>query len=154
MFAGCPLDVWEGNKYTQRGHELEDEAALAYELLTGRETATIGFVTDDDQNYGCSPDRAVGEDGLLEIKCLPKKHISMLLYIEKHGRIPPDYVPQTQGQLFVTGRKWVDLMFYHPILPDQIVRVTPVEALQEAISEQLCVCLAERGRVLNILEGL
>jgi len=79
LYAGRPLDAWEGNKYTERGHEIEHEARLAY-AMRGEPVEEIGFVTDDEGLWGCSPDGLVGEYGMIEIKCLPKKHISVLLY--------------------------------------------------------------------------
>ena len=67
MYAGQPLDTWEGNKYTDRGLEIEDEAVSWYEMMNGIDTEKVGFVTDDDSQYGCSPDRLVGDNGLLEM---------------------------------------------------------------------------------------
>jgi hypothetical protein len=69
---------------------------------------------------GCSPDRLIGDDGLLEIK-VPKggTHISYLLKAD----LDKDYYPQAQGQLLVTGRAWVDMISYHPKMQPQIIRV-------------------------------
>lgn len=152
LYAGKPLNLWEGNGYTERGHELEDEARSSYELLTGSEVEQAGFVTNDIETYGCSPDGLVGDDGLLEIKCLPKKHISMLLYWNKHAKCPPDFIQQVQGQMFITERNWCDLYFYQPDLPDLRIRVEPDAKIVEGLQAQLAACLEERDRVLSILE--
>ncbi len=112
------------NTYTsaamENGKIMEEDAANDYELQTGRETKAIGFVTTDDGLIGCSPDRFVGDDGLVEFKCpMPQTQIEYLLT----GKVDREYWPQLQGQLFVTGRQWVDIMSYNPELPRCIVRV-------------------------------
>ena len=105
LYAGKPIDAWEGNKYTERGHEVEDEARLAY-AMRGGNIQQVGFITDDLQRWGCSPDSLVDDDGMLEIKCLPKQHIKALLYFKKHGKAPSEYIVQPQMQLLVAERKW------------------------------------------------
>lgn len=120
IMAGESLEGFEGTPWMNRGKELEAEAVQYYELQRDIETVKIGFVTTDDRTAGCSPDRLVGEDGLLEMKIpKPKNHVEYLL----SPKIDRDYYPQIQGQLFVTGRAWVDIMSYHPKLPPVIVRV-------------------------------
>lgn len=109
-----------GSAWMQRGKELESEAVLDYELQTDTDTTTVGFVTTDDGLFGCSPDRLVGEDGLLELKCpAPQTQIEYLIT----GEEDKDYKPQLQGQLYVTGRQWVDIYAYHPELPRIALRV-------------------------------
>lgn len=106
--------------WMERGHELEADAVGQYELMRKIDTVEIGFVTTDDEKLGCSPDRLVGDDGLLELKVpAPQTQIEYLLEDE----LVKDYYPQLQGQLFVTGRKWVDIMAYHPEIPPVITRM-------------------------------
>jgi hypothetical protein len=111
---------WEGNRHTERGHALEAEARAFYTLETGNAVETVGFVTTDDGLYGCSPDGLVGSDGLVEIKSkAPWHHVAALL-----GRVSSEYYAQVQGQLWVTGRVWCDRVFFHPLMPSIIVRLT------------------------------
>ena len=152
LYAGRPLDTWNGNKYTEYGHEIEDEARLAYEMRTGNTVDQVGFITDDDQRWGCSPDGMIGGCGLVEIKCLPKEHIPSLLYWKKNGRIPPERIAQIQGQLFITEREWCDLVFYRPGLPMLIVRITPDKDFIDSLESQLLACIAERDAVLEQLK--
>lgn len=106
--------------YMERGLALEGDAAEFYELQTGTEIELIGFITNDENTIGCSPDRLIGEDGLLEIKVpAPQTQIEYLLT----GEIDREYWPQLQGQLFVSGRKYVDILSYHPELPPCIITV-------------------------------
>ena len=119
LLLGHPLDS-VGTEAMERGSDLEEKAALAYELKTGFETVKVGFVTNDEGTFGASPDRFVGEDGLLEIKCpLPGTHVGYCL----SRSIEKEKLPQIMGQLLVTGRKWCDIMSYCPGLPRIIIRV-------------------------------
>jgi len=154
LFAGKPLDAWEGNIYTERGHEVEDEARLYYSMLTGVETTQVGFITDDLEQYGCSPDDFVSEEGMLEIKCLPKLHIEAIRYCKKNGKIPTKFVQQTQGQMLIAERQWCDLLFYHADLPKIIMRVTPDEKVVAGLKAQLPACIAERNLVLRELQEM
>src|SRR5689334_10779581 len=52
----------------ERGLIVEAEAADWYEFDQDVTVQRIGFITDDNRTIGCSPDRLVGDDGLLEIK--------------------------------------------------------------------------------------
>ena len=111
-----------------------------------------GFVTDDAGTMGCSPDSFVGADGLLEVKCLkPERHIHAILYYQKNGRCPTDYVQQTQGQLLITGRKWCDLLFYSPDLPLLTIRQEPDRTLQMALLKGIATVCKERDEVLAAL---
>lgn len=120
LMLGKPLESPE-TEWMVRGQELEDNAVEAYEFEMAFETTLGGFITDDAATMGCSPDRLVGDDGLVEMKCpAPNTHIGYLLdrtSLEMGKRV------QVQGQLLVTGRKWCDLVAYHPELPLVVVRV-------------------------------
>jgi hypothetical protein len=106
--------------YMERGLALESDAAEFYEMLRNRPLEKIGFITNDDKTVGCSPDRLIGDDGLLEIKVpAPQTQIEYLLT----GQIDREYWPQLQGQLFVSQREFVDIISYHPELPPSIIRV-------------------------------
>jgi YqaJ-like recombinase protein len=52
----------------ERGLIVEADAADWYEFDQDVTAQKIGFITDDNHTVGCSPDRLVGDDGLLEIK--------------------------------------------------------------------------------------
>lgn len=131
---GYPVETFGGNTWTDRGKELEPHAVRFYEGQNEVETVPVGFCTDDKRTMGASPDRLVGEDGLLEIKCpAPQTHMHYLLT----GEIDNDYIPQVQGQLLVTGRKWVDWVSYHPEMPPVIIRVRRNEKYLETMAQLL-----------------
>jgi len=152
LYAGHPIDAWEGNKFTDRGHEIEDQARMAY-ALRGGDVQQVGFITDDLERWGCSPDSLVDDDGMLEIKCLPRQHIKALLYFKKHGKAPTEYAAQPQMQMFVAERKWCDLFFFHPDLPSLTIRMTPDPAIVAGLKSQLLACIAERNITLEILRS-
>jgi len=109
--TGDPIDDFGGTAWTERGHELEPEAVTYYELIKEMDVKHGAFATNDEATYGASPDCFAGEEGLLEIKCLaPHTHVGILL----NPKADRKHYPQLQGQLLVTGRAWVDILFYHP----------------------------------------
>ena len=98
----------------ERGLIVEAEAADWYEFDQEVITQRVGFITDDDHTMGCSPDRLVGEDGLLEIKA-PLPHTQVEYWIS--GKLNERFWPQLQGQLYITQRSWVDILCWHDVLP-------------------------------------
>ena len=151
-FAGRPVDAWEGSVWTDRGRELETRAIELYEFTRDVDITPIGFVTTDDDIMGCSPDGFVGDDGLAEVKCLKaENHIKAILYHQKTGRSPTDYVQQAQGQMMICGRAWCDIVFYHPVLPLLVIRMTPDRDVQGGLASGIPTLCAERDTVLAAL---
>lgn len=129
-----------------RGIEMEDEARRFYEFSTGVEVQKVGFCLSDDGKCGASPDSLVGEDGGLEIKCpLVHTHVGYLL----GNKLPTDYFPQVQGQLFVTGRKWFDFVSYYPGLKPLVVRVRPDVEFHKALKRELIGFCNELDQVIK-----
>ena len=152
LFAGKPLDSWEGNAWTERGRELEEAAISLYKFMNDADVAPVGFVTDDAGAMGCSPDGFVGNDGLIEVKCLKaENHVKAILYYQRHGKCPPDYIQQTQGQMMICGRKWCDVVFYHPDLPLLSIRQNRDAAFQVGLSHLIPPLLKERDTILKAI---
>lgn len=123
--------------YMKRGSEAEHRAVSFYELQRDVDTIPVGFLMNDTETAGASPDRFVDEDGSLEIKCPSEgEHIGFLL---KHGSLYQEHKPQVNGQLLISGRDWADLVSWHPILPEALHRIERDEAyiglLDEAVQE-------------------
>ena len=107
------------NEWMQRGTELEPDARNYYEVASGNTVAEVGFCKHDKLEAGVSPDGLIGSDGCLEIKCpAPSTHVAYL----RAGNVPTKYRQQTQGQLWVLEREWVDFVAYHPTMPVLVVR--------------------------------
>ena len=123
------------NAIMQRGVELEAEARQLYEIITDQTVEQVGLcLSDGPIIYGASPDGLVGEDGLLEIKC-PKlsTHVGYLL----KGVVPIEYIPQVQGQMLVTGRKWCEFLSYYPGISPFIIRVERDDRFLMRLSAEL-----------------
>lgn len=130
--AGGPTDAMAGNYWMERGSELEEEARKAYSIISGREVEQVGFITDDSGLFGCSPDGLVNADGGLEIKCPKASTLVSFYYLL---RCPPDYYPQIQGCMWITGRVWWDFFAFHPALRPYLVRVERDEEYIGKLSE-------------------
>jgi hypothetical protein len=93
------------------GIENEDAARTAYEFTQDCEVKQVGFV-ELDEWVGCSPDGLVNDDGLTEYKCPDSS--SHMLYRVFINTLVENYNWEVQGQLYVTDRKWCDLVSFDP----------------------------------------
>lgn len=118
ILTGDPAESYS-NGHMERGKEQESEARDLYAFLRDAEPELVGFIRNGAK--GASPDSLIGSDGGLEIKtALPHIQIERLTL----GRLPPEYVAQVQGNMWVAERAWWDFVSYCPKLPPLIVRVT------------------------------
>ena len=117
------------------GTEREPLARADYEFISGNKVDQYGFILDDSESYGCSPDGLIGEDGGLEIKC-PAQTTQAGYWRDKQSGVRK-YYQQIQGCMWVTGRKWWDFFSYHPDMPHVLVRVERNEEYIEKLSEQV-----------------
>lgn len=118
-----------------RGKEVEAEARSFYELIHEVSVKEVGVCYPDERKLcAASPDALVGDEGLLEIKC-PLAYAAVGYILD--GALPTDYFQQAQGQLFVTGREWLDFLSYYPGLKPMIVRVQRDEKFIKKLSIEL-----------------
>jgi len=101
----------------QHGIDTEDEARAAYMARNAVIVEEVGFIRHPKLEAGCSPDGLVGDDGLIEIKCVQPATALDLLESKK---VPGDHYNQIQWQLAVTGRDWCDYVVYQPKLPERL----------------------------------
>jgi len=118
----------------ERGLIVEADAVDWYEFDQDVTVQRVGFITDDDHSAGCSPDRLVGDEGLLEIKA-PLPHTQVEYWIS--GAVSERFRPQLQGQLYVSQRSWVDIVCWHDVLPKVVMRVEPDEQFIKALDHEL-----------------
>lgn len=130
----------------QQGVIKEEEARNYYKMLYDTEVQKVGFCLSDDGSYGCSPDGLVGKDGGLEIKC-PEIHTHVGYMIK--GNLLDDYFQQAQGSLFVTGRKWWDIMSYFAGLRPVIIRVLPDKEFHRALEIELTNFCLELKKIVD-----
>lgn len=115
---GLHEEGWQGNHHTIRGNDTEEEASAWYEIVNDVDVEVIGFTWKDErQRAGGSPDRLVGMDGGLEIKCPDAKgHIDNL----RCGKVPTEHLPQLYGYLWLTDRQWWDFVSYNSAFTKQL----------------------------------
>jgi len=119
----------------QWGTDIEPQARMAYEIVTGATVVETGFVLHPEiAGFGASPDGLIGDDGLIEIKCPnTATHIKTLL----GGKVPSEYVTQMHVQMLCTNRKWCDFVSFDPRLPvDMQMFVSRVE-FDEKLAEKI-----------------
>jgi YqaJ-like viral recombinase domain len=145
--VGHPFETAE-TQWMERGALLEADAVRAYEFQKDVDTEIVGFVTNDAGTIGCSPDRLVGADRLCEIKA--PKHNTQVGYMLT-GSIEDDYLPQLQGQLWLTGRDWVDVVSFHPEFPLVVIPVARNEqyiaTLKDAVESFVDVMMSKRAEL-------
>ena len=111
-----------GNRHTERGVLLEDEAREYYAFEQDVVPQQVGFILNDAGTLGCSPDSLIQRVGGLEVKCPDgPTHVKWL----RAGGVPDEHKPQVHGSLVITGREWWDFLSYCPGYEPLLVRVTP-----------------------------
>jgi len=110
-----PLDDTFVTYAMRRGRDLEPQARRSYEVRTGAMIEEVSLILTDDGRFGYSSDGFRDDDGLIEIKCP--------LACDKLGAVwsNPDeahleYIDQINGGLWISGRKYCDLVVYCPWL--------------------------------------
>lgn len=151
---GRYLEDTRGFYWAERGKELEAHAVAFYEAMRNVTTTPIGFITNDDGTIGASPDRLVGDDGLLEIKCpAPQNHMAYLL----GDPVSSDYWLQIQGQLWISERDWTDVVSYHPDLGGTVIRVNrsleDIAMLEEQIGHHFLARLEAMLEAFRVRQG-
>jgi len=152
-YSGIKREDFKATKAMERGIELEPEARKVYDFVKETETEQVGFITDDLERYGVSPDGLLDHDGMVEFKCQEDEgHTTTLIYYAKNGRLPTDHFAQVQMQMFVAEREWCDTAHYHPYLPFKIVRSYPDPIFVKQLQIQLANVLEERDKIIKVLQ--
>lgn len=156
-FMGTSLD--EGlTAWMQRGTELEDEAINYYAMvkdLPPERLHRVGFIKHDKLEVGGSPDGLIGRPGAweggLEIKIPSAKiHAEWLLGLRDSN----EHRGQIQGNLFVSGLPWWDLLIYNPVLPSLIVRHEPDREYLAVLEQELPAFMARLAEAIAKVQGL
>lgn len=137
--AQRPIDKVFQNWQMKEGQEQEPAARNAYDVETGNVVQEVGAIVTDDDLFLYSPDGLIGADGLLEIKTLLSADV--ILNVIGYGDLSA-YMDQCMGGLWITGRKWIDLVLWAPALAPigrelTIKRITRDEAAIEALETDL-----------------
>jgi hypothetical protein len=106
------------SKFTDWGIQNEPIAVAIYDEVKGCKSTDSDYI-EYGENSGGSPDRLVGDEGILEIKC-PFTITSHLEHKLEDLRDKPEYFWQCMGYLLITGRRWIDFVSYHPLYPGKL----------------------------------
>lgn len=120
------------NDHMERGKVMEAEARELYSMVTDSTPERVGFMRREIA--GASPDSLLGADGLLEIKT---KLAHLQIEVLESDSVPSEHVAQIQGQLWISGRQWVDFVSYWPGLPIFIKRVPRDDSYIERIEKSV-----------------
>ncbi len=96
------------------GNDTEELAATEYMLKTGNIADACGIFLHNEAMIGDSPDRLVGDDGCVEIKCFNSANHYETLFT---GLMPKEHMPQVQGHMWLANRDWCDFVSFDPDFP-------------------------------------
>lgn len=108
--TGQPRETFS-NSHMQRGKDMEAEACAYYAVLEDVEPTTVGFIRNE--KAGCSPDRLIGSDGLLQVKTMLPP-LLLALHLAPPTAVYTEHDAQLYGELWITGREWSELLVYWP----------------------------------------
>lgn len=145
LIAECFAPEWEefaGNKFTDRGVEMEPEARDAFRTVIDFPVVEVGGVLADDGVSWCSPDGVIfnplDDEEIVsgvEIKCpSPKVHVGYVL----DGVLPDAYKQQVHGAMAITGADCWHFWSYFPGL-----RPFHLVVNRDEYTERVAQCLAE-----------
>lgn len=101
-------DAYECEAF-EHGSTTEPIAIENYELKMFKKVERCGFIKYGERAGG-SPDGLVDLDGIIEVKCPIKLKVHIKTLIT--NKVPSEHLPQIQGNLLVTGRKWCDFISF------------------------------------------
>lgn len=151
---GEPVQEFAGTYWTERGHQLEQEAGDYFAFQTGHDPRAVGFVfRDESRTTGCSPDWMIpdGDNWLagVEVKC-PAAH-THVGYLRAGEAVR--YSPQVQYSLWVTGLPAWYFLSYFPGLPPVLQRIEPDSEWQAALNATVPVLLDEVEQAVSAITG-
>lgn len=159
ILTGIEADSYT-NAAMEWGTEYEPEALIAYEELKITEVVASPFVNYSGDNellekyVGGSPDGLVGKDGGVEVKC-PNTITHLQTVISQ--QVPKTYIPQVQGCLWLTGRKWWDFVSYDPRLLNEknrlvVVRMMPDPDFHKLLEAKLISFATELDKLVKLYQ--
>ena len=100
------------------GNDVEPYAKMAYEIATGAVLRDGGLVKHPTLAWvAATPDALVGDDGGYESKCPANSLVHLQTWLDG---MPKEHLPQVQGGMWITGRKWWDFVSFDPRMPPHL----------------------------------
>lgn len=147
--SGESADSTYENWQMREGHKQEPVARSIYEVRTGNLVDEIAAFATDDDLFLYSPDGLIGDDGLLEVKTLFSAERIMQIVAE--GDLS-DFIDQCMFGLWLTGRKWIDLVIWVPVLKHMVIH--RIERDDDAIESLESDLIAFAGSVNGYVASL
>lgn len=148
--TGQPRDTYS-SYHMERGKEMEAEACKLYAMLEDIDLQTVGFIRRD-KRAGCSPDRLVGSNGLLQIKTMMPP-LLLDLHLTKKPADYDEHDCQLYGELWVAEREWTELFIYWPGIKPYRKRVYRDEAKIKSIELGVEMLHNEMDELMQQLEA-
>lgn len=151
--TGKPTQTYK-NADMDRGNELEPLARLRYQLYSRLSVEVSPFLQHPTLMAGASPDGLIGEDGLVEFKA-PRNHNHLMALKQK--KVPPQYIWQVYGQMWITGRQWCDFVSFtdeeafQPHAAMAIVRVERDEEKIKLLEDTVTMFLDEVSSIVKFI---
>jgi hypothetical protein len=121
-----------------------------YEFITDTVVTQVGLVRISPHKH-CSPDALVGDDGMIEIKCvIPKVHVETIITESIDG----SYIKQMQWSLHIAARKWCDFISYSPLMVNKPIWIKRVFRDEKLIKELDMEADKFIGEMLNIVKKI
>jgi hypothetical protein len=139
------------NANMERGNEQEEGLVKKYCDERNVDVEKVGFLRSTLMATGCSPDRFVGAHGMVEIKSMQP---DLLVEVLERGKLPTGHQPQIQGQLWISGRQWCDIVFGWPKMPLFIHKIERDEPYMASLRLELSRFNEELDRLTAKLEAL
>lgn len=153
-----PTESVEGQKWMDRGKDLEPKAVAQYEFTTDTDTLAVSFITTDDGLIGASPDRLIkGIAAAVEIKC-PSNQVHFG-YLVDGLEYDDKYKPQVQGQLYVCELEYDDFYSFHPRMPPKLINTGRDEPYIDKMKKALndfngeLFAMIERGEAMGVFQA-
>lgn len=142
------------------GTDMEPEAADYFAKKTGFELEAVGFVPFGE-HAGGSPDRYVGEDEILEIKCPYSQdtQVDYLLLTDQWDlkAYNEEYYWQCQSNLFFTQKRLCHFVTYDPRYPEKHrmthIQIKPDMQAYDAIAGKIEAAVKEKLELIRLIEG-
>ena len=129
----------------QYGIDMEPLSRMAYESSTGKMVEEVGFIHHPTiPFFGGSADGFIDDDGLFESKS-PNSSTHIYTLLEGMDDI---HLPQVQGLMAVTGRKWCDFQSFDNQLP------APLDRYVQRIERDDKYIAALEAEVVQFLAGV
>lgn len=123
-WTGGPIHTFGGGA-AEQGSLLEEEVLPFLAFTRDLHFAPAGFITTDDESFGCSPDGWDGVEGCEIKSCEAHTHVRHLL----KGELPKEYAAQVHGSMAVTGAPRWTFVSYRRGMPALVKVVERDEAI-------------------------